>query len=733
MSGPRQPAAAANPQISITEPVAEPLATASTCSAPASLSILQQSGGTRRQNWRLILRVFLPFTAAFFLSYLFRTINALISSELSSELALDAADLGFLTSVYFLTFAALQLPIGIWLDRYGPRRVQGALLLFAAAGAILFSLSKGFAALVLGRALVGLGVAAAFTCGLKAIILWFPRDRVAVMNGWMVMLGALGALSATSPAELLLDLSGGWRGLFAILAAVTVASALTIWVVVPEATSAMPSSNEHGPISLKIIYSDPRFWRLAPLSATCAGTAWALQGLWATPWLTDVDRLPPTDVTRHLLVIAIVQGIAALLLGSAADRLRRRGVGPQVLLGFVATTLVAAQLALILHLPVSSYLPWSIVAAAGSGPILSYAILAEYFPREITGRANGALNVFHFGAAFIIQYFIGVIVAQWPSQDGHYPAIAYQLAFGLNLCLQTAALAWLAFSRVRARELPLVSAFRHRAHRRARIALGFATPSLHPMKWWDRLNSAQRQVSHWRLAALGSASLVTLLGLTLAVSIVRANVTSSTVAAHRDERSAVLSKMEATAPSDAQIAYFLTGFVKNVKSLSVDPVVVRANWIDALDHVTARGARTLNACARDESPFTKIGRRTVTVVVTKVVRAAEDAFEIRWQERILETGAPVKHERFTGTVSIVVGSPNTPELMSKNPLGLYVDRFTWWRDSIGDRADEWDSSSFQRSPAIQASLTSCPTIRPLQCDGLLLKVHRPSSAIRQHG
>jgi len=247
MSARRQLGAAASPKISITEPIPEPLATASTCSVPASLSILQQSGGTRRQNWRLILRVFLPFTAAFFLSYLFRTINALISSELTSELALDAADLGFLTSVYFLTFAALQLPVGIWLDRYGPRRVQGALLLFAAAGAMLFSLSKGFAALVLGRALIGLGVAAAFTGGLKAIVLWFPKYRVTVMNGWMVMLGALGALSATSPAELLLDWSGGWRGLFAILAAATVASALTIWVVVPEATSAKPSSDQRPP------------------------------------------------------------------------------------------------------------------------------------------------------------------------------------------------------------------------------------------------------------------------------------------------------------------------------------------------------------------------------------------------------------------------------------------------------------------------------------------------------
>src|SRR5262245_54447047 len=131
MSACHQPRAAVRPKTSTTAPVAGPLATERACFTQAGRSILQQSGGVRLRGWRLILRVFLPFTAAFFLSYLFRTINALISSELSSELALDAADLGFLTSVYFLTFAALQLPIGIWLDRYGPRRGEGALLLSA--------------------------------------------------------------------------------------------------------------------------------------------------------------------------------------------------------------------------------------------------------------------------------------------------------------------------------------------------------------------------------------------------------------------------------------------------------------------------------------------------------------------------------------------------------------------------------------------------------------------------
>jgi type IV secretion system protein VirB5 len=111
---------------------------------------------------------------------------------------------------------------------------------------------------------------------------------------------------------------------------------------------------------------------------------------------------------------------------------------------------------------------------------------------------------------------------------------------------------------------------------------------------------------------------------------------------------------------------------------------VRANWIDALDHVTARWSRTLNAYARDESPFTKIGRRTVTVVVTKVVRAAEDAFEIRWEERILETRRARQARALLGAVGIVFSSPSTIRMMTKNPLGIYVDGFTWRHDFVGD-------------------------------------------------
>ena len=145
--------------------------------------------------------MFLPFVAAYYLSFLFRTINATVAGALTAEFGLGAGDLGLLTSVYYLTFAAAQIPIGILLDRYGPGRIQSAVMVAAALGAALFAVSDNFWLLFGGRALIGLGVAASMTAGLKALVLWFPKERIPLLNGLMIMLGGLGALTATLPAE----------------------------------------------------------------------------------------------------------------------------------------------------------------------------------------------------------------------------------------------------------------------------------------------------------------------------------------------------------------------------------------------------------------------------------------------------------------------------------------------------------------------------------------------------
>ena len=409
--------------------------------------------GAQASGLQLVLRVFLPFAACYYLSYLFRTISALIAGPLTAEFGLSPSSLGLLTSAYFLTFAVAQIPIGVFLDRYGPRQVQAVVLVFAAGGAALFGASDGFLSLLAGRALIGLGVAAALTAGLKATVLWFPKERVALVNGWMVMLGALGAVTATTPSEWALSWIG-WRGLFEWLAMAATLTVAIVYLLVPDAPPSS-SANDRRPFAgLREIYADPRFWRLAPLSATTIGTAWALQGLWAAPWLSDVEGLDRAALVNHLLAMAVALSIGALLLGVLATSLRRRNIQPQAVFGAVAALFIAMEVALILRWPLPSYLPWCFVAAVGAATVLSYAIVADFFPKELAGRANAALNVFHIGGAFLVQELVGIVIDHWSIEGSRHPMIAYQVAFGVVLAFQLVAWIWFMWPRTQAASSP---------------------------------------------------------------------------------------------------------------------------------------------------------------------------------------------------------------------------------------------------------------------------------------
>jgi len=148
----------------------------------------------------------------YFLSYLFRTVNAVISPDLVRDVGLDASSLGLLTSTYFLTFALFQLPLGVLLDKYGPRLTEAALLLFAAAGAAVFALAETEAGLLVGRALIGFGVSACLMAAFKAFVDWFPADKLPLTNGIQMASGGLGALVATTPVQAALQHRGRTQG-----------------------------------------------------------------------------------------------------------------------------------------------------------------------------------------------------------------------------------------------------------------------------------------------------------------------------------------------------------------------------------------------------------------------------------------------------------------------------------------------------------------------------------------
>jgi MFS family permease len=208
--------------------------------------------------------LFLPFAAAYFISYLFRVINAAIAGPLVAEFDLNAAQLGLLTSVYFLTFAAAQLPLGVAIDRFGPSRVQGILLTIAAVGALVFATASGIAGLLVGRALIGFGVAAALSAGLKAIADEFPQEQLPLLNGLFVAFGAAGAISATAPMDWLLARLD-WRSVFILLSISTLFVALLFPLAVRQPRGLTGQTR----LNVLAVYNDPRFWRFAPLSASC--------------------------------------------------------------------------------------------------------------------------------------------------------------------------------------------------------------------------------------------------------------------------------------------------------------------------------------------------------------------------------------------------------------------------------------------------------------------------------
>lgn len=213
-----------------------------------------------------------------------------------------------------------------------------------------------------------------------------------------------------------------------------------------------------------------------------------------------------------------------------------------------------------------------------------------------------------------------------------------------------------------------------------------ATPYQKAAQVWDeRIGSARVQARNWRLAALGATISCTVLGATLAIVVARTGVVPYVVEVDRlGEVRAVGPAFESYSPSDAQIAHFLARFVENIRSLSIDPIIVRSNWLLAYDFVTDRGAQVLNGYARETDPFSRIGNRTVTTEVISVVRASVESFEMRWKEVTYENGAIARTERFTGVVTVILKPPKTAETLRKNPLGLYVHSLNWSRDLIGD-------------------------------------------------
>jgi len=389
------------------------------------------------------LHIYFAFAAAYLLSYLYRTVNAVISPELVRDLALSPSSLGLLTSAYFLAFAAMQVPVGILLDRFGPRRVEPALLVVAAGGAALFAFAESLTGLALARAVIGAGVCACLMAPLKAIITWYPADRQASYAGWIMVAGGIGALVATVPLELALRVTH-WRVVFVALSVVTLAVAAAIWWRVPDIAKPTQSGGIKAQFAaVRTVAVHARFWWIAPIGGFGMGSFMAIQGLWAVPWLTEVGGATRAIAADHLLAMNAVVMVGYAALGFFGTRLALRGIQSRHLFAAGFALNVAALILILFEVP-GSYLWWSLYGLGAAANVLGFTVLNEGFGREMAGRANTTLNLFMFVGSFLAQWGIGLVVDLMRTLFGLDDAGGLRAAFAVVVILDVAAYAWFA-------------------------------------------------------------------------------------------------------------------------------------------------------------------------------------------------------------------------------------------------------------------------------------------------
>ncbi|NVD99061.1 MFS transporter [Massilia sp. BJB1822] len=393
--------------------------------------------------------VFLPFALGHALSSLLRTVNAIVAPQMMASVALTPAQLGFLTSAYFLAFALFQLPVGVLLDRQGPRRVQCVLLLVAAAGTLAFAWGQSFAQLLCARALMGMGLAGCFMAAVKAVSTWIAPARLPSVQGYLIAAGGLGAAAATLPVRLALQFTD-WRGLFVGLAAACAVAALGILLLAPTPPAAAPK-----PFRWKVladVYRHPVFRETASLVLIPHTVFFGIQGLWVARWLRDAAHYPEQSVAwlLYLAMAALIFG--AIAVGMLTEWAARRGIAP--------LNVAAAGIALFLLVQFGFVCNWQggysqlavLFTLAGTITGIEYAIVAQAMPPALTGRAATCLNLLIFLGAFAVQAGFGQIVAFWPlDAQGRYPAVAYQAAFCVLLLLQLPGLLLFLLRRLRAR------------------------------------------------------------------------------------------------------------------------------------------------------------------------------------------------------------------------------------------------------------------------------------------
>lgn len=317
------------------------------------------------------------------------------------------------------------------------------LLCITALGGVVFALSSNISTLIIGRAIIGIGVTSGMAVTFKAFSQYFSDDQLPFLNGLGLAAGGIGMMMGTWPVEMALGITD-WRGIVLLISGMTALAGIVMLVSVPS-KKLQPTgvTFKKQLLGLKSVLTSRQYWRFAPLLMISTGTYAGIQTLWAGPWLRDVVSFDRGETASTLLIVASTTVIAMPLGGLIARYLARFGITVMdfvigCMIGFMAVLTVIAFQWLVF-----TKLVWLLFGFLGPMSLTSYAAINRKFPKNLTARVNASLTIMWMIGAFAVQTGIGIIVDLYPrTANGGYAAEGYQMAIGFLIVLQLAALIW---------------------------------------------------------------------------------------------------------------------------------------------------------------------------------------------------------------------------------------------------------------------------------------------------
>lgn len=383
--------------------------------------------------------VFALFAAGFLLSYILRGVNVAFEEKLAAAFDLEAWVVGVVTASFFLAFALVQPVVGSLLDRIGPRRVQSLLLVVAAAGAVVFAMAVGPAGLMVGRVLLGIGLAASLTAGYKAIAEVFPAAQVPLFNGLLASVGSFGVVLVGTPLDTLLNVLD-WRQVMVVLAAIALVLTVLLWVMVPEPPRGPAGQGRAEPVWLIGHMTDPRYWSILPLGILNQSTFLAMQTLWLMPFLRQTMDYSRGEAAMSVSVVGAALIFGGGGLGALASWLLRFRIEVAVTAGIAMSLFPIVQVWVLVQGDTATPVIWFLFGLTGGSGMVLYAVFARTFPGAILGRLSTTYTLGVFLGTFLLQIAYG-----WLLDAGQAAGIAvgqmHVVIWSLLIALQVVAVA----------------------------------------------------------------------------------------------------------------------------------------------------------------------------------------------------------------------------------------------------------------------------------------------------